>query len=537
TASRGWAVRTDPRRPLQGCVHRHTAMNTHKGSEDENELLTTRPVSPSVRGTGTGVWLTTKRWLRRHGVTIMFLLFGLSLLIGLGSIDRGVRHIKISEAVTSFNFEALEPSLSEYKTDAFSILTSQVTSELLLLEFPTSTVMGVDPVLVLFSAIAASGTFDENRQLALNHYPAENTDRTVFQFRMAEDMKGIDLLRQQLTLRTTYEGMEEALNQGAPPEWIATLPVVGARQGKGGEEPSFVVSASTLFLNGFFITGMREPLLQGARVKLSDTRSFPLNADITIEYQTKPATPELTTVPLSLRFSISLLPADPMIPRVWDQRVGFFTTSFYDLGDHRDLDQSQRGSDLLDPQVTIINKQRLPAIDRLGGTGPLTYYVDPTVPEKWRATIKVGVENWQIAFEAAGHGPEAIRAVLPGDEDWPEDYDAADIRYNSITWAVDTGEVFAIGPSTIDPRSGEILCSNIIFTNGWMLAWTRNFEVLGETPAAPLTHREKRSLREDKSDLGVHFAPLSKDRVREWHTHQPAHGHGHGHMEHTHNYI
>lgn len=52
----------------------------------------------------------------------------------------------------------------------------------------------------------------------------------------------------------------------------------------------------------------------------------------------------------------------------------------------------------------------------------------PAVPERWRPAFKEGVEAWRPAFEAAGFGKEAIRAVLPGDADWPADYAPGDIR-------------------------------------------------------------------------------------------------------------
>ena len=59
---------------------------------------------------------------------------------------------------------------------------------------------------------------------------------------------------------------------------------------------------------------------------------------------------------------------------------------------------------------------------------PITYYVDPSVPEKWRPAFKAGVEAWDPAFVAAGFPPRSIRAVLPGDPDWPKDYNVGDIR-------------------------------------------------------------------------------------------------------------
>lgn len=64
-----------------------------------------------------------------------------------------------------------------------------------------------------------------------------------------------------------------------------------------------------------------------------------------------------------------------------------------------------------------------------GNSDPLKYYVDPSVPEEWREYVKAGVESWRGAFEAVGLGDKAIQAVLPGDEDWADDYDAGDIRY------------------------------------------------------------------------------------------------------------
>jgi len=65
-----------------------------------------------------------------------------------------------------------------------------------------------------------------------------------------------------------------------------------------------------------------------------------------------------------------------------------------------------------------------------------------------------------------------VRAFAPGDEGFPEDYDAADVRFSSISWAKGNGEdVFAIGQSVADPRSGEILKANIVLTLGWLTSW------------------------------------------------------------------
>ena len=75
-------------------------------------------------------------------------------------------------------------------------------------------------------------------------------------------------------------------------------------------------------------------------------------------------------------------------------------------------------------QVRVINKRRIEG----GDSNPLTYFIDPSVPPEWREYMRTGVHNWRPALEAAGLGSEAIRAVLPGEDAWPDDYDAGDIR-------------------------------------------------------------------------------------------------------------
>lgn len=95
------------------------------------------------------------------------------------------------------------------------------------------------------------------------------------------------------------------------------------------------------------------------------------------------------------------------------------------------------------PRPQIINRRRLePGPDMQ----PITYYIDPTVPPEWRDAFKAGVEAWQPAFKAAGLGDKAIRAVLPGEEDWPEDYQVC-----MFAWKIFNGDwrwlnwVFVLG--------------------------------------------------------------------------------------------
>ena len=77
----------------------------------------------------------------------------------------------------------------------------------------------------------------------------------------------------------------------------------------------------------------------------------------------------------------------------------------------------------------------------------------------------------------------AIRAMLPGDAAWPSDYAAEDVRYPSISWAVSMDAVYAIGPHTVDPRTGEIIDANIMFSHQWVQHWLSEFDLTARTHA------------------------------------------------------
>ena len=136
--------------------------------------------------------------------------------------------------------------------------------------------------------------------------------------------------------------------------------------------------------------------------------------------------------------------------RVADDRVGNFMTV------HKDFSS-------LDSTFfrRYVNRWRLEPGERVGArrrpVEPITYYIDRTVPDEYRGWFKEAIENWNTAFEAAGW-VDAIRAL-----DLPEDADANDIRYSVLRWNTsdDTG-YGAIGPSKVDPRTGEILDADIL---------------------------------------------------------------------------
>jgi len=152
-------------------------------------------------------------------------------------------------------------------------------------------------------------------------------------------------------------------------------------------------------------------------------------------------------------YSMVKLPETPMKPRLFDERVGYFSQSFYDYG----LDEHRA------KQRTFITRYRLEKKDPSAAVSepikPIVYYVDPATPTKFVPWVKKGIEDWQPAFEAAGFRNAIVAREAPAnDPDWsPED-----ARYSVIRWLPSTTEN-ASGPHIHDPRTGEILEADIQF--------------------------------------------------------------------------
>jgi len=150
-------------------------------------------------------------------------------------------------------------------------------------------------------------------------------------------------------------------------------------------------------------------------------------------------------------YSMVKLPETPMMPRLFDERVGYFTRAVVDYGTDEHRAEQKR----------FITRWRLEKKDPNAAISepvkPIVYYVDPATPAKWVPYVKQGIEDWQVAFEAAGFRRAIIAAEAPkNDPDWsPED-----ARYSVIRWLPSTTEN-ASGPHIHDPRSGEIIESDI----------------------------------------------------------------------------
>ncbi|MEL6535943.1 MAG: zinc-dependent metalloprotease [Bacteroidota bacterium] len=230
-----------------------------------------------------------------------------------------------------------------------------------------------------------------------------------------------------------------------------------------------VIEASTLFNKDVAALGLPQSRRQALGVRrLDKSRSFiehihsyPTNVEVrtvlTYEATKAPSNASTGTISIEVNNSMLLLPVRPMQPRIFDDRVGWFTQTQVDYG----MDTQKATS------VTYLRRWRLVPKDPeayLRGelvepVKPIIYYVDPATPEKWVPYLIQGVNDWQVAFEEAGFKNAIMGMRAPTPEENP-DWSPEDARYSVIRYFATTVQN-ARGPHTPDPRTGEIIESDI----------------------------------------------------------------------------
>src|SRR4051794_7056906 len=251
------------------------------------------------------------------------------------------------------------------------------------------------------------------------------------------------------------------------PTIIRTFEVVGA-----GREDAPLVDITPLLVRevpvGFaaeFLKHFERDQLDPARSYIVRVKTLPENISVRF-YQTWTAKREKVLEPaskdgavqgaLALEFqtNLLLLPEEPMRPRYWDPRVGYFAVYLQDYG------TSKHGG----VRRGFIERYRLEKREPQAAVSdplkPITFYISREVPLRWRPYLKAAVEDWRAPLQQAGFR-DAIQALdAPTIEQDPE-WDPNDVRLNVIRWTP-SGRQNALGAATIDPRSGEVISSHTI---------------------------------------------------------------------------
>lgn len=268
-----------------------------------------------------------------------------------------------------------------------------------------------------------------------------------------------------------------AVASAISPSLLGSIPVASAAH---PERKSVLIDGGAIFVGDMLGLGMmlqrtyrQGYSLDGRNSAITGVRGKPdlLVLEVQNHYATpviaipQPGTPPGAPVPttpsgladprslfLGLHYSLARLPEQPMAARAADPRVGYFLSTTDDFSD--DLARS--------PRKRVVNRWRLekkdPAAELSEPVKPITYWLDRNIPVKYREVITAGVLEWNKAFEKIGFKNAIEVKQQPDDADW----DTLDAGIASVRWMVNREPVFgAIGPSHVDPRSGEILDADI----------------------------------------------------------------------------
>lgn len=181
---------------------------------------------------------------------------------------------------------------------------------------------------------------------------------------------------------------------------------------------------------------------------------------------------------VNIHYSISLLPpvgANGYKPRLADDRVGYFLTAVKDFSENADDEHF----------IRYINRWDLrkkdPAAKISPPQKPIKFWMEKTVPVWLRPTVKAGILEWNKAYDKLGYDG-AVEVGQQGDNDT---WDPEDVNYNTFRWI--TAEAgFAMGPSRVDPRTGQILDADIIFDAGFLDSWNHRWETFTAQSIAAL---------------------------------------------------
>ena len=248
-----------------------------------------------------------------------------------------------------------------------------------------------------------------------------------------------------------------------------------------GKDSAVVVQVNNVF-NGTSksFNNLFDNIGMGGSVRTKDSyieevKSFPQNvvikSQLTTQISEGKTSAEKADLTVGTTTNIVLLP-EPMVGRFSDDRVGYFTTPkvyFSDKQqkvDNKELITRWR----LEPKEQEVGKYLSGQL--VEPKKPIVYYIDPATPKQWQQAIIDGVHDWNKAFEKAGF-KNVISARLPDPED--KEFDVDDVRYSVITYAA-SSMANAMGPSVVDPRTGEILESDIIWWHNVMTllqSWMR----------------------------------------------------------------
>ena len=304
-------------------------------------------------------------------------------------------------------------------------------------------------------------------------------DDWVWQFRKVDD--NIQVVRKNVRFFADKGSPEEkAVDLAYTDSVLFSLPI--ATTGPSG---GHVIDLAPIFLSDLPQISRELPGFSFARDRSTWARvkGFPDNVELEVAatYGSS-GSRDIDTVPdsrgatITVHYSLSLLPQNSYRPRLADDRVGYFVTALKDFSQKVDEDRF----------VRYINRWNLEKADSAAAVSPpkkpVVFWIEKTVPFKYRQAIREGIEVWNDAFEKAGFATAIEVRQQPDVTDW----DPEDVNYNTFRW-ITAGASFAMGPSRVNPRTGQILDADIIFDGDFLRFWRTEYETFTPQSVALLT--------------------------------------------------
>ncbi|GAB5408719.1 MAG: zinc-dependent metalloprotease [Balneolaceae bacterium] len=222
--------------------------------------------------------------------------------------------------------------------------------------------------------------------------------------------------------------------------------------------------------------------LDSDRSMIESVKSFPENIEVrqlmTYVSAAPPSGTDAQTLTMRTSQSMILLPEEPMMKRFEDYRVGYFSVRQIDYSS--DAQKAETKEYIRRWRLEPSDPEAYARGELVEPVKPIVYYLDPATPEKYRSYIIEGILDWNEAFEEAGF-KNAVQAKLPPSPEEDPDWSPEDIRYSTVRWVASTVRN-AVGPSVSDPRSGEIIESDIVWYHNHMRSYRNRLMI--ETGAA-----------------------------------------------------
>jgi len=304
-------------------------------------------------------------------------------------------------------------------------------------------------------------------------------DDWVWQFRKIGD--NVHVIRKNVRFKANANSPESRAVAAAYTDSVLFSLPIAAKGPKGGD----LVDLTSVFMSDLPQIQRVLPGFSFSREKSSwaHVKAFDENMELEVAATySSSGNAELDTVPdsrgatINVHYSISKIPSTGYQSRLADDRVGYFLTVVKDFSSKSDRDQF----------VRYINRWDLQKADSTLDPSPpkkqIEFYIEKTVPFKYRKAIYDGIYEWNKAFEKAGFA----NAIIVKQQDDKDDKDPEDIRYNFFRW-ITSNAGFAMGPSRVNPYTGQILDADIIFDADFLTSWKQEYETFTPQTIAEMT--------------------------------------------------